>query len=177
LQTIELIGKSRYVFGMRTLLSTRARRIGILLAALCLGGLVIACRHWSVWTYDDLILYRRMRAHSPVAQALWRSEIPPGSSVDRVVSMASPHRSVTLGPFREVYYFPGGVPAPDIICLEGTVLIAKDGRLITAGSYGCTFQRTYFNIATPEESALYGRLIQAKIEANQREAASAAQPR
>jgi hypothetical protein len=148
------------------LVKTRFRRITVVVGVAFIALLLCACSYWRVWSYGDLMLYRRMRYHSPVAQALWSGEIAPGTPIDRVLAMASPHRTDALGPFLQVYYFPGGVPAADSICLEGTALTAKSGRLISAGSYGCTFQRTYFDVTTPSDNDLYNRLVQAKIDAN-----------
>jgi hypothetical protein len=83
----------------------------------------------------------RLKYHSRVAQALWRGEVRPGDRAEQVIAMSRPNRIHALGPFVEIDYYPTGDPRRDCINLEGTVLIAKEGRLIAAGSYGCTFQR------------------------------------
>jgi hypothetical protein len=144
---------------------TRRRRIGLLIGAIGVAALLAACSRWRVWSYEDLSLYRRLKYHSRVAQALWLGEIRPGDRVERIIGMSRPNRTKTLGPFLEIFYYPTGDPHPDCINLEGTVLIAKDGRLIAAGSYGCTFRREFFNVSTSEESALYAELLRAKIDA------------
>jgi hypothetical protein len=97
--------------------------------------------------------------------ALWRGEIGPGTEIDEVVACWRPNSTLTLGPFVYIVYYPGGDLPPDVISLAGTALKAKDGRLISAESYGCTFQRTYFDVSTADERALYDRLLQERIEA------------
>jgi hypothetical protein len=64
-----------------------------------------------------------------------------------------------MGPFLDISYYPGGDPSPGMVNLEGTSLVAINGRLICACSWGCTFRRTYFEVATTEETALYIRLL------------------
>jgi hypothetical protein len=148
----------------------RKRRIRLCIGALCVAALSAACARWRGWSYGDLSLDLRMAYHSPVAQALWRGEIRPGDQVKRVIDASRPNRIRAFGPFLEVAYYPTGDPRPDSINLEGTVLTAKDGRLIAANSYGCTFQRTYFNVTSPDEAALYMQLIQAEIDARSADA-------
>jgi hypothetical protein len=146
------------------LLLTRKRRIGLLIGVICFTALLAACSRWRVWCYGDLSLYLRLKYHSRVAQALWRGEIRPGDRAEQVIAMSRPNRIHSLGPFFEIDYYPTGDPHPGGINLEGTVLIAKEGRLIAAGSYGCTFQRHYFDVFTPDERALYARLLQVRID-------------
>jgi hypothetical protein len=152
------------------LLSTRKQRIGLLIGALCVAALVAACSRWRVWTYGDLSLYLRLKYHSRVAQALWRGDVRPGDRLEQVIAVSRPNRIRALGPFVEIDYYPTGDPRPDCINLEGTVLIAKEGRLIAAGSYGCTFQRHYFDIFTTDERALYAQLLRARIDARSADA-------
>ena len=145
------------------LLRTRKRRIGLLVGSLCLGSVISACAHWGVWRLDDLCLYLRLRYHSPVAHALWRGEIRPGGRIDQVIAMSRPNSVHALGPFLRIDYYPTGDLSPGSISLEGTSLTAKDGRLISAWSYGCTFQRTYFDVSTADENALYEHLLQERM--------------
>jgi hypothetical protein len=77
-----------------------------------------------------------------------------------------PMTTNALGPFLTVYYFPRGVPDADVLCLEGTALTAKDGRLICAESYDCTFHERYFDVATTDDSRLHARLLQERVKAN-----------
>jgi hypothetical protein len=114
-----------------------------------------------VWGYGDLSLYLRLKYHWRVAQALWRGEIRPG---DRVIAMARPNRTHSLGPCVEIDYYPTGDLPPGSINLEGTALIAKEGRVIATASYGCMFQRRYVDVFSPDERALYAQLLRARIE-------------
>lgn len=141
----------------------RERRISLLIGVFCVAALITACSHWWVWSYKDLSLYLNLKYHSPVAQALWRGEVRAGDLVERVIAVSRPHRIRAFGPFLQVYYYPNGDSNSDGIHLEATTLIAKDGHLIAAELYGCTFDRQYFNVATPEENALYSQLLQARI--------------
>jgi hypothetical protein len=147
------------------LLRTHQKRVAVLVGSLCLVSVLQACSYWRIWSYADLSLYLRLRYHSPVAHALWSGAIRPGGRIDRVIAMSRPNLIYTLGPFLRIDYYPTGDLSPDSISLEGTSLTAKDGRLISAGSYGCTFQRTYFDVSTADENALYERLLQKRIKA------------
>ena len=149
----------------RALLRTRKRRITTCAVSLCLVAILSACSYWRIWSYGDLSLYLRLRRHSPVAHALWHGAIRPGSQIDQVIAMSRPNFIDDLGPFLRIDYYPTGDLSPGDISLEGTSLTAKDGRLISAGSYGCTFQRIYFDVSTADENALYARLVQESINA------------
>jgi hypothetical protein len=148
-----------------TLLRSHKRLVVVIVGLFCLVFLVSACAYWRIWSFADLSLYLRLRYHSPVAQALWRGAIRPRDPMDLVIAMSRPNSVRRLGPFLRIDYYPGGDPSPGGINLEGTSLTAKDGQLISAGSYGCTFQRTYFDVATAEEKIMYERLIQERLQA------------
>jgi hypothetical protein len=111
----------------------------------------------------------RLRAQPrPGAELLGRGEprgVRPGARIDRVIAASRPNLVHPLGPFLRVAYYPTGDLSPGSISLEGTSLTAKDGRLISAASFGCTFERTYFDVATAEEDELYERLLQERIKA------------
>ena len=147
-------------------LNKRKRRTLLLVGAVCLVSLVSACSYWRIWSYGDFFLYLRLRYHSPVAHALWRGEIRARGRIDSVIAISRPNFRSSLGPFLRIDYYPTGDLSPGNISLEGTSLTAKDGRLIAAGSYGCTFLRTYFDIGTAEENALYERLLEERIKAS-----------
>jgi hypothetical protein len=142
------------------LLWIRKRRLFVLVGMLCL---VSACSYWRIWGYGDFLLYRRLSEHSPVAHALWRGEIRAGGQIDRIIAMSRPNFRRTVGPFLRIDYYPTDDLSPGNLSLEGTSLTAKDGRLIAAGSYGCTFERTYFDVSAAEENALYERLLRERI--------------
>ncbi len=150
------------------LFQTRKRRIGLMTGTLCLVSVLAACAYWRVWSIDDLRLYLDLRYHSPVAQALWRGGIRQGDRIDGIIALSRPNLVQTIGPFLRISYYPTGDLTPGSISLEGTTLTAKDGRLISAESYGCTFQRTYFDITTVEENSLFKRLLEERNEARLR---------
>ena len=147
------------------LLRTRKRRITTCAVSLCLVAILSACSYWRIWSYGDLSLYLRLRRHSPVAHALWHSEISPREPDRSGHRHVAPNFIDDLGPFLRIDYYPTGDLSPGDISLEGTSLTAKDGRLISAGTYGCTFQRIYFDVSTADENALYARLVQESINA------------
>ena len=146
-------------------LRTQKRRVAVVVLSLCLISLLSVCSTWRIWSYADLCLYRRLRFHSVVAQSLWRGAILPGAQIDQVIAMSRPNFTRVVGPFLRIDYYPTGDLSPGNLSLEGTSLLAKDGRLIAAGSYGCTFQRAYFDVSTADESALYERLLDERIKA------------
>jgi hypothetical protein len=103
-----------------------------------------------MWSYHDLWVYGRVRSHTPLGPALWRGEIGPGARIDNVIAKARPNRTLVRGPFTTLYYFPAH-PGPDSICLEGMVLHARDGRLVSASSYSCTWERGYFEMSDSDK--------------------------
>lgn len=147
------------------LLRTRKRRLALLTAALVIGSLLAVCGYWRIGSYRDFSDYLEVRHQAPVALALWRGEIRPRAEIGDVIARWRPNATLTLGPFVDITYYPGGDLRPGVISLAGTALRAKDGRLITAGSYGCTFERTYFDVTTADENALYERLVEERIKA------------
>lgn len=147
------------------LLRTRKRRLALLAVTLVIGSLLAACWYWRIWSYRDFSDYLEVRHHAPVALALWRGEIRPETEIGDVIARWRPNATLTLGPFVDIMYYPGGDLRPGVISFAGTALRAKDGRLISAGSYGCTFERTYFDVTTADENALYARLVEERIKA------------
>ena len=146
------------------LLQTQKRRVAVLVLSLCLISLFSVCSTWRIWSYADLCLYRRLRYHSVVAQWLWRGNPTRGPNRSGHRDVA-PNFTRAAGPFLRIDYYPTGDLSPGNLSLEGTSLLAKDGRLIAAGSYGCTFQRAYFDVSTADENALYERLLEERIKA------------
>ncbi len=82
-----------------------------------------------------------------------------------MIAAAPPNRVDTFGPFVSIAYYPGVDPrtVTEGLMLEATTLTAKNGRLISAGSHGCTFERIYFDLFTIDDREVYGRLFQDKI--------------
>jgi hypothetical protein len=140
-------------------LRRRKSRWAAIAGMLSLCALLATCWCWRVWTPGDYFLYRRLRHHSPVAQKLWRGEIRAGDRVEAIVAYSRPNFAWGIGPFLTVEYYPGGDLSPDSISLEGTSLTARDGRLIRAASYGCNFEKHYFDVSTPNDKALQEQLI------------------
>jgi hypothetical protein len=48
----------------------------------------------------------------------------------------------------------------DSICLAGTCVVAKDGKLVAAGSWACTFQHTHFDVMSGPDQAEFARLLE-----------------
>src|SRR5262245_57304983 len=96
----------------------------------------------------------------PVAVDLWRGRIAAGDRIEKVIARNQPHWVTKRGPFVQLFYYPGGPPREDSICLAGTSVVARDGKLIAAGSWACTFQHTHFDVTSPSDQAEYARLLE-----------------
>ncbi len=128
-----------------------------------LASLLLGCWHYCLWSRQDLLAYQSVSHHTPVGLALWHGDIGPGKDVERLIHRFPPHQNIRYGPFIELLYLPGGRLKPDTIPLEATRILAKNGQTISASSYGCTFERTYFDLATVEDwAALISRTAESR---------------
>ena len=96
----------------------------------------------------------------PVALDLWCGRIAVGDRIEGVTARAGPHRVTKRGPFVQLFYYPGGPPRGGSICLAGTCVVAKDGKLVAAGSWACTFQHTHFDVISGPDQAEFARLLE-----------------
>jgi hypothetical protein len=137
----------------RVRLTVRTTMVAVAVAAVCL-----AIPLWGKTAYRNYQIARQLRY--PVAQDLWCGRIAAGDSIERVTARARPHRVTKLGPFVQLFYYPGGPPGAGSMCLAGTCVVAKDGKLVAAGSWACTFQHTHFDVTSGPDQGEFARLLE-----------------
>jgi hypothetical protein len=123
--------------------------------------IALALGSWSnvVGAYREFQIYRQLRHYHPVALDLWHGRLRQGDDVGRLIARASPHRRIRRGPYDMIWYYPGGPPSSGGILLAGTCLLAKDGVLLSAYSWSCTFQYTHFDAITARDNEEFGMLL------------------
>ena len=137
----------------RVRFTVRRMMIAVAVVAGCLWG-----RSFAIEQYRYLQIYRQLRGQ-PVALDLWHGRVVQGDDVERLIGRHSPHHMFRRGPYVDLHYYPGGPPSPGDLPNAGTTLMAKDGRLILAGSAGCTFEHVYFDATSPGDIAEFYRLL------------------
>ena len=137
----------------RVRLTVRTMMVAVAVAAVCL-----AIPLWAKTVYRNYQIARQLRY--PVALDLWRGRIAAGERTERVTAWTRPHRVTKRGPFVQLLYYPGGPPSAGSLSLAGTCVVAKDGKLVAAASWGCTFQHTHFDVMSAPDVAEFARLLQ-----------------
>ncbi len=135
----------------RVRLRVRTMMVAVAVAAVCL-----AIPLWGKTAYWNDQIARQLRY--PVALDLWRGRVAAGDRIERVTARTRPHRVTKRGPFVQLYCYPGGPPRAGSICLAGTCVVAKDVKLVAAGSWACTFQHTHFDVMSGPDQAEFARL-------------------
>jgi hypothetical protein len=108
-------------------------------AALVLGGGLLAwCWHFGVWSVRDWVAYQEMSRY-PVFRDLHAGRIRQGQPVEEVIAQTHPVRVERFDNF-VVLEYQGG----DGFCFAGVTVVARDGRLVSAQAWSCTWQRTFF---------------------------------
>ena len=131
----------------------RLRVRTVMVAAVCL-----AIPLWGQTAYRNYQIGRQLSY--PVAADLWDGRIAAGDRIERVTARNRPHRVIRRGPFAQLFYYPGGPPHAGSISLAGTCVVAKDGKLVAAGSWTCTFQHTHFDLMSGADQAEFARLLE-----------------
>ena len=139
----------------RARLKVRTMMVVVAVAAVCL-----AIPLWSKRAYRNYLIARQLRHHPPVALDLWRGRIAAGDRIERLTARARPHRVTKRGPFVQLLYYPGGPPPGGSLSLGGTCVVAKDGKLVAAASWECTFQHTHFDVMSAPDEAEFARLLE-----------------
>lgn len=113
---------------------------------------LLACWHWRVWSHSDYRAFQEVSRY-PVGKDLWFGRIKPGQDVDVLIENIPPHRIRRFGQFVWLTYYAGGPPPPGSFTMESLGVIAKDGRLVSAGAAGCTWNRVFFEMTSEDEAA------------------------
>ena len=132
-------------------------RVWIMMVAVAVAAVCLAIPLWKT-AYRNYQIAQQLRY--PIAVDLWRGRIAAGDRIERVTAGNRPHRGTKRGSFVQLFFYPGGPPRAGSICLAGTCVVAKDGKLIAAGSWACTFQHTHFDVTSDSDQAEFARLLE-----------------
>jgi len=68
-----------------------------------------------------------------------------GDPVEDLTNIKAPERVENIGPYQQLSYHPDG------LCFTGITIMAKDGKLLLAHAWSCTWQHAFFE--NEDESA------------------------
>ena len=114
-----------------------------MMVAVAVAAVCLAIPLWGRRPYRNYrsAVSSAIRSPRPLARENRR-----GDRIERVTARNRPHRVTRRGPFVQLFYHPGGPPRAGSISLAGTCVVAKDGKLVAAASWECTFQHTHFDV-------------------------------
>jgi hypothetical protein len=134
---------------MRRLLSYRWFRLFAGWVLFLLLGLVAGAWHFRIWGWHDLVVYTLMsRECHPVWQDLHWGRVHAGQDVEEVIAATKPVCVERYGRFVRLGYQEG-------LHFTGITILAKDGRLASAGAWSCTWKRVFFDALTPEDEKAF----------------------
>ena len=111
--------------------------------ALVAGCLLLTCWHFGVWSWTDWQIYQEMsRECHPVWKDLYAGRIYQGQPVEEAIASCGP---VRVERFENFVLLEVQESGREGLCFTGITIIAKDGRLVHAGAWSCTWQRTFFD--------------------------------
>jgi hypothetical protein len=99
------------------------------------------------------------RRGNPIDRDLAGGAIRPGDSVVGVLARHPPLRTEARGPYELLKYYPEGSFG------GGTIVIGKDGRVVTAAISSCVFFHVYFDTLSEAEKLKLSDLNDAAFEA------------
>lgn len=114
-------------------------RIAIAAIALFVCGGLYLCWHFDIWSWRDWQIYQLMSNEChPVWTELHERRIFPGQSVDEVIAKTNPVRVTAFEDVTWLEYQKG-------LCFTGVTVTARNGRLVRAEAWSCTWQRIFFD--------------------------------
>ena len=139
----------------------RISAVSLAFAGLCL---LVFCWKYQVWSYGDFQAREEIHRY-PVGAALWNEQIRAGDDLGEFQRQHPPHREWRYGPFIEMNYYIDWPESSDCLHFESVVIVAKNGRLVSAAGGGCNWKKTFFEM-TPSDYAAYNRALNAWLSAS-----------
>jgi hypothetical protein len=133
--------------------SPRRYRVGVVLAALAGAAAVLAWWYLGKGDSRKRQIYEAMsRECHPVWRDLDAGRVCAGQAVEEVIGRTHPVRVEHFEDVTFLHYHPGG------LTFTGLTIVAKDGRLVSAGAASCTWDWTFFDTwPAVERAAFYKR--------------------
>ena len=144
-----------------------------LLAVSALGiaaGLVAFAWRFHVRSWRDVeICWMMSRECHPVWKDLFLERVTAGDDVEEVIVRTRPLRIQRFGRYVLLSYEPEGQGLP----FSGMTILARDGRLVGACAWSCTWYRVFFDTQTEEDrrgsSAAYDEYVQELVRKRQQD--------
>ena len=130
---------------VKRLLSNRWFKLIAGLILLPAAAFLSCAGYLRIWSWHDLQVYRMMSHEChPVWKDLHRGRVHAGQNVEAVIADTRPVRVERYGQFVRLSY-------QERLSFSGVAITAKDGRLVHAVAWSCTWQREYFDELTEDE--------------------------
>jgi len=143
---------------MRWLFSRRWFQVPVDMVLLLAAGLLACAWYTGIWSWHDLRVYRMMsRECHPVWNDLYWGRIAAGQDVEEVVARTQPPRVERLGDWVTLSYQGKG------LCFTGVTVIAREGKLVAASAWSCTWSRKFFDTLPLEEWRAYSVAVAAEL--------------
>jgi hypothetical protein len=134
---------------MKKVLSKRWFRVALLLLALTLTSTLICAWDFRIWSWRDLQVYRAMSHEChPVWKELHWGRVYVGQDVEEVIARTNPRRVTRCAEWVLLDYYNG----PEGLHFTVLWIIGRHGKLVSAVAASCTWDRTFFNEITTDES-------------------------
>jgi hypothetical protein len=144
---------------MKWILSRRWFQIPAALVLLLAAGLLACAWYFRIWSWRDLQVYRMMsRECHPIWEDLHWGRISAGQDVEAVIAQTKPVRVERFGNYVMLGYQEG-------LCFTGITLVARDGKLVAASAWSCTWDRTFFDTLSSEAWQAYSRAFEVHLKA------------
>jgi len=132
----------------------------VTLTALMTAGLLAFCWHHGVWSWRDWEIYRCMEHEChPVWRDLHAGRIRVGDDVDQVIERTNPAWVEEFENVKILCYKGRG------LAFTGVTITAKDGRLMSAMAWSCTWERRFFDTWDRDEMVAFNRRHSAHLNA------------
>ncbi len=143
---------------MKRLFTKRlVRNASLIFLVLALSVLATA-QYYRIWSFRDYHFYIGMhRECHPVCQDLYHQRINPGDDVEEVIASTNPVRVERFENYIRLNYQEG-------LCFSGVTITAKDGKLVGAAAWSCTWDRTFFDALSQQEWNMFGSAYEIELE-------------
>ena len=131
--------------------TTWAVRISACVAVVLVLVLLACCSYFRIHRWRDVMAYACMPAEcDPVWKELALRRVRQGDPVSKLTELRKPSRALEYGPYQQLEYYRGGFEPGDL-WFTGITVYAKEGKLLTAVAWSCTWDHVFFEDKREEE--------------------------
>ncbi|WP_437227046.1 hypothetical protein SH661x_000146 [Planctomicrobium sp. SH661] len=134
-----------------------SRRL-IIAGAAVFSLLIAACLFFRIYGPQDLRTYVAMASEGhPVWRELALRRIRAGHPVDDLLKRYPPSSRSEFGPYGVYDYYQDSEPG---LYFTGVTVVARDGKLIQATAWSCTWNSVFFDVPDPSLESQYHEYIE-----------------